>query len=419
MTGQSTIAVIVKGWPRLSETFIAQELRELERCGLRLRIFSLRWPTDRQVHPIVGEIAAPVAYLPEYLYRAPLRVLAGWWHARRLPGYAKARAAWLTDLRRDPTPNRVRRFGQALVLAAEMPGDVRHIYAHFIHTPGSVARYTAAMRGLPWSVSAHARDIWITPDWELREKLHDAQWAVTCTANGQRHLAALAGPAAPVHLAYHGLDASRFPSPPERPARPGPVVVLSVGRAVAKKGYDVLLEALALLPQDLDWRFVHVGGGPLRPALERQAERLGLAARIEWRGAQAQPAVLEAYRAADVFVIASRIDEDGDRDGLPNVVMEAMSQRVATVASTAGAVAELIEDGVSGLLAPPEDPAALAAALARLIREPVLRRRMGVAGEKRVRRDFTIAGGLERIAGLLDARPARADEAVLPTGTRS
>lgn len=416
MNDSFTTAVVVKGWPRLSETFIAQELRELERRGLRLRIYSLRWPTDRKVHPVVGEIAAPVAYLPEYLWRAPLRVLKAWRQARRLPGYRRARAVWLGDLRRDLTPNRVRRFGQAMVLATEMPPDVRQIYAHFIHTPGSVARYAATMRVLPWSVSAHAKDIWTTPDWELREKLEDARWAVTCTAGGRRHLAAVA-PGAAVHLAYHGLDGERFAPAPERAPSGGPVVLLSVGRAVAKKGYEVLLAALALLPAQPAWRFVHIGGGPLRPALEQQAQSLGLSARIEWHGAQAQPEVLAAYRGADIFVLASRIDADGDRDGLPNVVMEAMSQRVATISSTAGAAAELIEDGVSGLLVPPDDPAALAAALARLIREPVLRRRLAAAGEKRVRREFTLAAGIERIAGLLEAEAAGAP--ALPTGTQA
>lgn len=161
-----TIAVVVKGWPRLSETFVAQELVALERLGLRLVLFSLRHPTDRRTHEIAGRLRAAVNYLPEYLHRAPARVWHGWRIARRLPGYAAARAIWLADLARDRTPNRVRRFGQALAMAAELPDDVGHVHAHFLHTPASVARYAATMRGLPWSVSAHAKDIWTTPDWK-------------------------------------------------------------------------------------------------------------------------------------------------------------------------------------------------------------------------------------------------------------
>src|SRR5262249_53315232 len=151
-----------------------------------VHIVSLRQPTDRAVHPVHHEIRAPVLYLPEYLYREPLRVWRGWRRARRLKGYPEARRLWLRDLRRDLTPNRIRRFGQALVLAAELPAGIRHLHAHFLHTPASVARYAAVLHRLDWSVSAHAKDIWTIPDWEKREKLAETRWAVTCTENGQQ-----------------------------------------------------------------------------------------------------------------------------------------------------------------------------------------------------------------------------------------
>jgi glycosyltransferase involved in cell wall biosynthesis len=412
----STIGVVVKGWPRLSETFIAQELRALEQRGLRLRIYSLRHPTDKRVHALNRAVAAPVTYLPEYLWREPLRVWRAWRRARRLPGYARARAAWLSDLRRDPTPNRVRRFGQALVLAAEREGDVAHFYAHFLHTPASVARYAALTCGLSWSVSAHAKDIWTTPDWEKREKLQEAAWAVTCTRSGCENLAALAP--GKVELVYHGIDAARFPPAKDaRPARDGtasdaPVVLLSVGRAVPKKGYDDLLAALSLLPADLNWRFVHIGGGPLLGSLKGDAGRRGLASRIAWRGAQTEDAVRAAYREADIFVLASRISDDGDRDGLPNVLLEALSQSCPVVATAVSAIPELIASGVTGALAPPGDHAALAAAIERLARDPVLRARLAAAGEARVHRDFPLDRGATRIAALLQhALDARPDEA--------
>ena len=165
------VAFVLKGYPRLSETFIAQEILALERRGLDILIVSLRHPTDTAIHPVHRQIAAERLYLPEYLYQEPLRVWRGWRKARRLPGYKAARRGWLADLWRDKTPNRIRRFGQALVLAAELPGDIGGLHAHFIHTPASVTRYAAMMRGLEWSVSAHAKDIWTTPAWEKREKL--------------------------------------------------------------------------------------------------------------------------------------------------------------------------------------------------------------------------------------------------------
>ena len=417
MAQTGAVAFVLKGYPRLSETFIAQEIRGLEQRGLDILIVSLRHPTDRAVHPVHHEIRALLLYLPEYLYQEPLRVWRGWRRARRLPGYRETRRLWLKDLWRDVTPNRIRRFGQALVLAAELPAQVRRLHAHFLHTPASVARYAAVLRAIEWSLSAHAKDIWTVPDWEKREKLAAVRWAVTCTESGQRHLAGLASRTDAVTLCYHGLDLKRFPpAAPRQHARDGsnpadPVVILSVGRAVEKKGYEDLLAAFALLPSDLLWRFVHIGGGADAVRLKRQAEALGLGGRIEWRGARPQPEVLAAYREADLFVLAAKVARDGDRDGLPNVLLEAQSQALPCIATGLPGIAELIEDGRTGLVVAPGEPRALAAALERLIRSPELRRHLGTAGETRVRRDFDMRAGIDLLAerfGLPSARsPAR------------
>ena len=291
------------------------------------------------------------------------------------------------------------------MLAAELPADIGRLHAHFIHTPASVTRYAAMTRGLEWSVSAHAKDIWTTPDWEKREKLADASWAVTCTETGQQHLAALAPNPDRVALCYHGLDLASFPPAPRRDRAGGPVTVLSVGRAVAKKGYGDLLAALALLPPSLDWRFIHVGGGSLSKDLKAQADQLGLGGRVEWRGARPQPDVLAAYREADIFVLASKIAPDGDRDGLPNVLMEAQSQGLVCIATDLAGIPELIEDGVTGLLVPPADPKALAAALGRLAGDPALRERLGLAGERRVRAEFDAKTTIGLLASRFGLRP--------------
>ena len=409
------IAFVLKGYPRLSETFIAQEILALEQAGLDIEIVSLRKPTDKSVHPVNKEIAAPVRYLPEYLRNEPGRVWRAWLKARRLAGYPAARRVWLGDLRRDFTQNRIRRWGQALVLAAELPAGIGRLHSHFLHTPASVTRYASLLLGVPWTCSAHAKDIWTSPDWELSEKLGSADWAVTCTSFGWQHLRGLAPDAERVHLVYHGLDLTRFaPSDVTRSGADGhdagaPVMLLTVGRAVEKKGLDTLLDALAGLPRDLDWQWHHVGGGELLDALETQARALGLTERITWHGSQPQEVVLGLYRSADAFVLPCRVAQDGDRDGLPNVFMEAMSQGLVCVSTPVSGVPEIIEDGETGLLVPPEDPAALARVLETVITTPDLRAELGRKGEARVRGQFDHRAGIDRLLELFDHADAPGD----------
>jgi len=315
----------------------------------------------------------------------------------------------------------VRRFGQALVLAHELPAAIVRLHAHFLHTPASVARYAAMITGLSWSCSAHAKDIWTTPAWEKRRKLADVDWLTACTEAGRDHLAALAPDPTRVHLTYHGLDLTRFPTPPgRRSMRDGedsgaPVRLVTVGRAVPKKGYDVLLDALAMLPDEVHWRLVHIGGGELREALAVQASRLGLDRRIVWRGPQSQDAVLDAYRAADLFVLPSRVARDGDRDGLPNVLMEAASQRLPVLSTRVSAIPEFVIHGETGVLVPSDDPRRLSEALLRLIRDPMLRHRLGAAAEERLRVYFAADNALTPLAELFDLQAARcASPSTLP-----
>ncbi|MGI9302648.1 MAG: glycosyltransferase [Gammaproteobacteria bacterium] len=402
-TVPGSVAFILKGYPRLSETFIAQEIHALERRGLNIRIVSLRHPTDKDRHPVHDDITAPVCYLPEYLHQEPRRVMRAWWAVRVRAPYREAWRAWWRDFRRDLTRNRIRRFGQAVVLAHELPASVTRLHAHFLHTPASVARYAGLIAGLPWSCSAHAKDIWTIPDWEKEEKLSDCRWLVTCTAANHEHLRALASDPERVTLVYHGLDFARFAAPERDHSRRNganandPVRLLSVGRLVAKKGYDDLLQALARLPRTLHWRLTHIGGGPLLAELTALAESLGIAARVEWKQAQPQQEVLRHYRESDLFVLASRITPDGDRDGLPNVLVEAQSQKLACLATRISGIPELIRHEETGLLVEQRDIAALADGLERLTRDAELRIRLGEAGFERVRSVFSLDAGIVQL----------------------
>lgn len=404
------LPIVVKGYPRLSETFIAQEILELERLGFQIEIWSLRHPTDGAVHLMHKAIKAPLRYLPEYLYQGLPRVFAGVWYALRQPGLLRMLKVFFRDLLRDFSTNRGRRLGQALVLARECPPEVRHFYVHYLHTPCSVVRYAALLSGRSFSFSAHAKDIWTTEDWEKREKIADAVFGVTCTKTGLGELQRLQPPEAPdrVSLVYHGLDLSRFPPPPERISRDGsaaddPLRIVTVGRAVAKKGFDDLLHALALLPPQLHWRLTHIGTGELRGALKTLAEELGIADRITFAGAKPQADVIEALRAADLFVLPCKEGDAGDRDGLPNVVMEAATQALAILSTDFAGVPEFITDGENGRLVPPKDRDALARAIAELGADPALRTRLGAAALARLRGGFSFSAGVAEIARRLDA----------------
>ncbi len=404
--GNGLIVVVVKGYPRLSETFIAEELLGLEQSGLRLLIVSMRHPTDPTSHPVHKAIRSPVVYLPEYLYHAPLRVLRGVIRSSRRPGFGKALRTWLGDLTRDFSPNRFRRFGQAAVLSAEMPADASWLYAHFIHTPSAVTRYASLMTGLDWSCSAHAKDIWTSPDWELRDNLASAKWAVTCTQVGHERLTSLAPDPQHVRLVYHGLNLERFTLNRHQPSRRDgsnpaePVRLLTVGRAVEKKGFTYLLDALAALPTDVHWTLTHIGGGELLKSLKAKAAAQGIADRIRWLGPQDQATVLANYRESDIFVLPCRVADNGDRDGLPNVLVEAQSQGLACVSTSVGGVPELIRDGETGLLVPPEDSCALGQTLERMIRYPDLRQRLAQAGEQRTRSTFDKRAGVAQLVEL-------------------
>ncbi len=397
------IAVVLKGYPRLSETFIAQEIRALELRGFKLYLFSLRHPYDPATHPIHAEIEANVAYLPEYVKDDVVRVVRAWWRVRKFPGYKKARRHFLKDLKRDLSSNRCRRFAQALVLADEVPESVGLYYAHFMHTPSSVTYYASMINGVPWSISAHAKDIWTIDEWEKREKLDSCAWLVTCTRANQEHLSGLTDDKARVSLLYHGLDFKRFDAPAVKAderdgSDPGePVRMISVGRAVDKKGYDFLIEALSQLPADINWEFSHIGGGELLGKLQQQAHSLKIDHRIRWLGALPQSDVLALYRQADLFVLPSRISVDGDRDGLPNVLMEAQSQRLACLSTDISGIPELIIHRQTGWLVPQQDVPALAKALVKLITQPRLRQQLAQAGYTRVKKHFSLDAGIDQL----------------------
>ena len=290
------------------------------------------------------------------------------------------------------------------MLAAELPASIERLYAHFLHTPASVTRYAAAMRGLPWSVSAHAKDIWTSEPWEVAEKLADCFLAGHLHQHGPAAAQELAPRPERLKLVYHGLDFAHLPPPRlVRPRRDGTNAADPVDHSVdrpqgreeglrrssGRAGQAAAGAALALRA----YRRRRASD-----ALKAQAAALGIAERCTWHGAQPQQVVFAALARADLFVLASKKAADGDQDGLPNVLMEAAHQGLAIVSTRAAAIGEFIADGENGLLVAPGAPDELAAALARLVGDPDLRRRLASRASEIVRTRFSFDSGVDWIA---------------------
>jgi glycosyltransferase involved in cell wall biosynthesis len=288
---------------------------------------------------------------------------------------------------------------------ARLPGSgVSHLHAHFAHSPASVAFYASILSGLPFSFTAHAKDIYTTDPAQLREKIAHARFVVTCTEYNRRHLSRLsAGGAAPIHRIYHGIDTDLFNGSgrEETPAPAPPFRILTVARLTAKKGIPTVLAALKILSRrGIDFRFTLIGDGLDRDAILAGIPRLGLEGSCRWIGTQPHDVVIGHYRKADLFVLGCEIADDGDRDGIPNVLFESMAMGVPVAATSVSAIPELVEPGATGLLAPPGRPEELADAMQTLLTDKGLRRRIIPAARERVLRDFDNRRLVGRLAAI-------------------
>lgn len=411
-----SVAYILMGFPRVSETFIASEIHRVERAGVPLKLFVIKPVEAREQghgHPVLDAIVARPEYLPDpvgltkpmHLWRwRDLRAFAPALRrcARRRPlGVARAARTAFAQAFRDrrsrfsgPRKIYVKELIQAITLADRLlqEPDVRHLHAHFAHGTTTITWLAACIAGLPFSFTGHARDIYapeLNPKGWLRRKLNAARFVVTCTEANVRHLRAIA-PRADVHLVYHGLSADfttllRADRP--YPETNGKLRVLGVGRLVAKKGFDTLVDACAVLRER---------GVPFEALIVGQDDKDGerLRAHIAARGVPvALPgpvgpaALLDEYRRAGVLCMPSRLLPN-DRDGIPNVLVEAMAAGAPVVATNVSGIPELVEDEVNGLLVEPDDPEALAEALIRLHEDKPLARRLTENGRATVHARF-------------------------------
>jgi glycosyltransferase involved in cell wall biosynthesis len=406
------VAYILKGYPRISELFIASEIHRLEQAGLRLHLFVIKRGDDEFRHPVVDRIKAEPVYLP---HTASVSNVPLWlWLREHLPAFLPslartaarrpvrvaraAVAAFAQAVRARRTfwsaPRKVyaKEFLQAAAIAdrvLDVP-DIHHLHAHFCHGATTVAWLAAIMTGRSFSFTAHAKDIYspsLNPAGLLERKLAAAQFAVTCTEANRAYLLRIAG-STPVFTVYHGLNAEfadlmSHGADGIRTPCSGVLRIVSVGRQVAKKGFDVLVDACAeLRARRVPFELRIIGeAGEHTDLVRNRIHACDLLDHIRLEGAMPQTALFREYQRADVFCLPCRVSDDGDRDGIPNVLVEAMASGLPVVTTAVSGIPELVDHEISGLIVPPDDPACTADALERIYLDTTLARRLGEAGQ--------------------------------------
>ena len=398
------IGYVVKAWPRLSETFILNEILSLEQRGVPIRIFAVREADAGPCHGKVAQVRAKVTCLAmrphwKQVVKANLRFL-GREPGRYLRLLLHVIAAKVIRRRFGPP----RHFFQAAYLADILSREpVDHLHAHFASTPARVALLAHRLTGIPFTFTAHAKDIYLSNHEAFRAKLEGARAVVTCTQYNREFLSERYGTLCDgrIHCVYHGIDVSQFQFVSPRNVETSRPIILSVARLVEKKGLEDLISAADILRRR--GRAVQVeiiGSGPRRETLKAQVKRLGLGDCVRLLGAQAHETVCVAYQRASVFALPCVIASDGDRDGIPNVLLEAMASGLPVVSTPVSGIPEVIEPGVNGLLVEPNNPAALADAIDKLLASYGLRERLAQSARAKVESAFSLDASAERLLAL-------------------
>ena len=367
----------------------------------------MREPRESFTHESVGQIQAGVDYLPSSLLLPLPRLL---YHnvklARQRPEeYSKAFRLMINRFRRTRKIATIKHLLQAgyLVHALLPSTDVCHLHAHFAHSPTSVALFAHKLSGLPFSFSAHAKDIYTSDQRQLREKIALAKFVVTCTEHNRRFLQSLFSHGPSIHRVYHGIDAGLFSGPSAFRKPSPPYRILSIARLVEKKGLPTVFRALRnLLDQGYSLRYTLIGDGEKRQSILNQIRDLGLEGIFTWLGTQPHHRVIDEYRKADLFVLGCEVARNGDRDGIPNVFLESMAMGVPVLGTRVSAIPELVEEGRTGLLVEPGEPKAMAQSMVKLLGDEELRHRIIDSARRRVREEFNNRELIQKLAEIFE-----------------
>lgn len=382
----SSIAYLYSRFPVLSQTFCLTEMLGLQRQGVRLVVGSINPPADAFRHGLMRDLDAPLLYAPPSKVRRQLEEDArrtGRWPGERVRQHEE---------RYGPDFKAAERARNALWFADQFQRhQVEHVHVHFANRATHTALFLKEISGIPFSFTAHAQDFMVDlgSDQLLAELCNEATF-VAAVSNFSRDLLQQKCPDAADKIVriYNGMDLSLFPEPEEKEEPP---LILSIGRLIEFKGFDILIRACALLQdRGTDFRCQIVGEGPLKANLQRLIDELGVAERVELTGPLSQETVRQRLARSALFALACRIDSKGASDILPTVILEAMATRLPVVSTTLVGVPEMVDSGQNGLLTPPDDPEAFARALEQVLKDPEQRIAMGKQGRAKVEKTFSV-----------------------------
>lgn len=382
--GIARVGYVLKRYPRYSETFIVNEILAHEAAGLKIEIFSLRPPCDSHFQDRIAKVRAPVTYLTAEGAKA-----SNFWAA--VDAAADALPGFWTALAKAQKSSAAEVY-QAILLAHRVRRDgINHLHAHFATEATSVARLAAAFAGVPYTFTAHAKDIFheSVDAADRRRKLLDAAAVVTVSDFNLHYLQETFGEAASgVRRIYNGLELADFPYRSPRERQP---LVVAVGRLVEKKGFSDLVDACAILARrGRPLRCIIVGEGELENDLRQRIVSAGAEGIVELVGPRPQAEVIGIVQEAAAFAAPCIVGNDGNRDGLPTVLLEAMALGTPCISTDVTGIPELVQDGETGLLTPQHDPVVLAGAIERLLDSPGLRTELAQRARKRIQADFDI-----------------------------
>lgn len=394
------IGYVLKRYPRFSETFVVNEILAHERAGTKIDIFALGPVMETHFQDSISQVRAPVTRIqdkqrnPETFW--PL-LQQGF---QELPRFAEKLPLALGD---------VHELGQSILLAlAIRKRGIQHLHAHFGTQATTVARQAAIFADITYSFTAHAKDIYFSYEKStaLDRKMRDAAATVTVSDYNLAYLREQYGPDAESAVRiYNGMDLRKFPYQPRQQQKRN---ILAVGRLVAKKGFDVLLDALAILKQRNV--FAHctlVGDGTLREALQAQIERLGIQDMINMVGPMPQPDIIQLVNQAQMMVAPCVVSEDGDRDGLPTVLLESMALGTPVISTQVAGIPELVQDEVTGLCVPSQNPTALADAITRLLDDETLGRQLSLNARALIEQEYDEDRNAAELRKLFEAAIAK------------